>query len=40
MRLLNHDNTNRFLGLSTDSRQILSVWRFCTRGALSVKIKN
>lgn len=35
MRLLDNDNVNRFLGLSIDGPQILSIWRYCSRGALA-----
>uniref|UniRef100_A0A915DYY4 guanylate cyclase n=1 Tax=Ditylenchus dipsaci TaxID=166011 RepID=A0A915DYY4_9BILA len=35
MRLLDNDNVNRFIGLSIDGAQVLSVWRYCSRGSLS-----
>ncbi|CAD5226277.1 unnamed protein product [Bursaphelenchus okinawaensis] len=34
MRLLDHDNLNKFIGLTTDGTYTLSVWRFCSRGPL------
>lgn len=36
MRLLDHDNVNRFMGLTVDGTQAMSIWRFCSRGQLSV----
>ncbi|KAI1701120.1 adenylate and guanylate cyclase catalytic domain-containing protein [Ditylenchus destructor] len=35
MRVMDHDNVNRFVGLSIDSSQVMSLWRYCSRGPLS-----
>ncbi|KAI1704620.1 adenylate and guanylate cyclase catalytic domain-containing protein [Ditylenchus destructor] len=35
MRNLDHDNLNRFIGLSIDGPQVMSLWRYCSRGPLS-----
>ncbi|PIC23837.1 hypothetical protein B9Z55_017393 [Caenorhabditis nigoni] len=35
MRLIDHSNLNKFIGISLDAPQILSVWRFCARGSLA-----
>ncbi|EYC08171.1 hypothetical protein Y032_0067g3 [Ancylostoma ceylanicum] len=34
MRTIDHDNICKFLGLSLDGPQVLSVWRYCGRGSL------
>ncbi|KAL3109680.1 hypothetical protein niasHT_017224 [Heterodera trifolii] len=34
LRLFDHVNLNRFLGLSLDGPNLLAVWNFCARGAL------
>jgi hypothetical protein len=34
MRQIDHENVNKFLGLSIDGPDFLSVWRFCSRGSL------
>ncbi|KAL6741093.1 hypothetical protein Aduo_014383 [Ancylostoma duodenale] len=34
MRTIDHDNICKFLGLSMDGPQVLSVWRYCGRGSL------
>lgn len=36
MRLFDADNVNRFIGVSIDGPQIVSVWRYCHRGTLAV----
>ncbi|CAI2350695.1 unnamed protein product [Caenorhabditis sp. 36 PRJEB53466] len=35
MRLLDHDNLNKFIGLCLNGPQLLSLWRFCSRGSLA-----
>ncbi|KAI1701121.1 adenylate and guanylate cyclase catalytic domain-containing protein [Ditylenchus destructor] len=35
MRAMQHDNVNRFIGLSIDGPQVMSLWRYCSRGPLS-----
>lgn len=40
MRLLDHDNLNRFVGLSVDGPETLSIWRYCSRGSLRDVINN
>ncbi|KAL3100700.1 hypothetical protein niasHT_020979 [Heterodera trifolii] len=34
MRLFDHENVNRFLGLSLDGPNVLAVWNFCMRGSI------
>ncbi|CAI4221389.1 unnamed protein product [Auanema sp. JU1783] len=34
MRQLDHDNLCPFLGLSLDGPQLLSIWKYCSRGSL------
>ncbi|RCN51967.1 hypothetical protein ANCCAN_01754 [Ancylostoma caninum] len=34
MRTIDRDNICKFLGLSLDGPQVLSVWRYCGRGSL------
>lgn len=38
MRLINYDNVNHFMGISINENQIISLWRYCSRGQLSVII--
>ncbi|GMT22899.1 hypothetical protein PFISCL1PPCAC_14196, partial [Pristionchus fissidentatus] len=35
MRTFDHDNVNRFIGMSLDGPQILSLWKHCSRGNLT-----
>ncbi|KAF1752790.1 hypothetical protein GCK72_019345 [Caenorhabditis remanei] len=35
MRLIDHANLNKFIGMCLDAPQLLSVWRFCSRGSLA-----
>ncbi|CAL2045930.1 unnamed protein product [Caenorhabditis brenneri] len=35
MRNFDNDNLNKFIGLCLDGPQLLSLWRFCSRGSLS-----
>ncbi|CDO41085.1 Receptor-type guanylate cyclase gcy-17 [Caenorhabditis elegans] len=35
MRSLDHDNLNKFIGLCLNSQQLLSIWRYCSRGSLA-----
>lgn len=34
MRFFDHENLNRFYGLSMDGPMALTVWKFCSRGSL------
>uniref|UniRef100_A0A8R1DSH8 Guanylate cyclase n=1 Tax=Caenorhabditis japonica TaxID=281687 RepID=A0A8R1DSH8_CAEJA len=34
LRKLDHENINKFIGLSIDSAQFLAVWKLCSRGSL------
>ncbi|XGW27224.1 hypothetical protein V3C99_007659 [Haemonchus contortus] len=34
LRKLDHDNVNKFIGMSIDSNQFMVVWRLCSRGSL------
>ncbi|KAL6738407.1 hypothetical protein Aduo_011958 [Ancylostoma duodenale] len=34
LRKLDHDNVNKFLGLSFDGMDYVVVWRLCSRGSL------
>lgn len=36
MRTFDHENVNRFIGMSLDGPQILSLWKYCSRGNLTV----
>ncbi|KIH55184.1 adenylate/guanylate cyclase catalytic domain protein, partial [Ancylostoma duodenale] len=36
MRTIDHDNICKFLGLSLDGPQVLSVWRYCGRGSFKL----
>ncbi|GMR45545.1 hypothetical protein PMAYCL1PPCAC_15740, partial [Pristionchus mayeri] len=35
MRTFDHDNVNRFIGMSLDGPQMLSLWKYCSRGNLT-----
>ncbi|CAD6197089.1 unnamed protein product [Caenorhabditis auriculariae] len=35
LRILEHDNLNRFIGMCLDGPQLLSIWKFCARGSLA-----
>ncbi|GMS94298.1 hypothetical protein PENTCL1PPCAC_16473, partial [Pristionchus entomophagus] len=34
-RTFDHENVNRFIGMSLDGPQILSIWKYCSRGNLT-----
>ncbi|KAK5977596.1 hypothetical protein GCK32_006900, partial [Trichostrongylus colubriformis] len=40
MRELEHDNINRFLGQCLDGPQMLSIWKYCSRGSVNDVIAN
>ncbi|KHJ78673.1 hypothetical protein OESDEN_21704, partial [Oesophagostomum dentatum] len=35
MREMENDSLNRFIGMCLDGPQLLSVWKFCSRGSLN-----
>uniref|UniRef100_A0A8R1HUB2 Guanylate cyclase n=1 Tax=Caenorhabditis japonica TaxID=281687 RepID=A0A8R1HUB2_CAEJA len=39
MRLIDHGNLNKFIGMSLDAPQLLSVWKYCSRGSLADVIR-
>ncbi|RCN47834.1 hypothetical protein ANCCAN_06028 [Ancylostoma caninum] len=39
MLKMDHDNINKFMGLSLDGPSIMKVWRFCERGSLQVSVE-
>lgn len=38
MRQLDHENLNKFYGLSFDGPDLFSIWNYCERGPLNVCI--
>uniref|UniRef100_A0A914YCN1 Guanylate cyclase n=1 Tax=Panagrolaimus superbus TaxID=310955 RepID=A0A914YCN1_9BILA len=40
MRNIDHDNVNRFIGISLDGPDLMSIWRLCSRGSLRDVIAN
>ncbi|KIH62342.1 hypothetical protein ANCDUO_07374 [Ancylostoma duodenale] len=40
MRQLEHDNVNRFFGVSMDSGLSYTLWRYCARGTLQILEEN
>ncbi|CAI2354407.1 unnamed protein product [Caenorhabditis sp. 36 PRJEB53466] len=39
MRLIDQANLNKFIGMSLDAPQLLSIWKFCSRGSLADVIR-
>ncbi|EPB74403.1 hypothetical protein ANCCEY_06524 [Ancylostoma ceylanicum] len=39
MLKMDHENINKFIGLSLDGPDIIKVWKFCERGTLQVSVK-
>ncbi len=37
MRQFDHDNVNKFIGLSIDGPLYLSIWKYCSRGSLQAR---
>ncbi|EYB81391.1 hypothetical protein Y032_0384g389 [Ancylostoma ceylanicum] len=37
LRKLDHDNVNKFLGISFDGMDYMVVWKMCSRGSLLVQ---
>ncbi|TKR61355.1 hypothetical protein L596_028473 [Steinernema carpocapsae] len=37
LRQFDHDNVNRFIGMCLDGPQLLSIWKYCSRGSLQVR---
>uniref|UniRef100_A0A915EFH3 Guanylate cyclase n=1 Tax=Ditylenchus dipsaci TaxID=166011 RepID=A0A915EFH3_9BILA len=40
MRQLDHENLNRFYGISMDGPEMLSMWKFCSRGSIKDVLNN